>query len=804
MKIIKISHGENFFSAKDYQELLANNLACVHKDTPSKGRSYDTQFDLFINASVGDVLYICNSNKTIDAIGVFRYNRPLYFNDNYKTGNWVCREFFLLYQAVNPGDYDKENNKWWMPRNNSTCTEVGSTEHNLFEKEILKPVFEIGFNELLQERNRILQSLEIQLSDIINFQHHISDCFHNEDYLLKAINNLAYLELRKQQYDYANRKNIQNQPVVKLRNDLVEILISNGALTNEIINSQKEIIDSDFEKNVFHAWRSNFRVLYPMIYDELKPQIIQFFKEQIISFQNDLSLAEDTNYNLVDFDGAQNQGRYDLWFAIYNRSHKNQKYAKQLFLKLGEKVEFGLLSHMNPVLNKLKVSEQYDYNSILEEFLKYKNEIIQDNINIKQKIFEMIDLLEYKKQIILQGPPGTGKTREAKLIAKEILGLNSIDDLKDNEQFKLIQFHPSYTYEDFVRGIVAKPNPDGEGIIYEAENKTLGDFATKALDNFLASKGQLTIDSEFQTRFNTLIDEINSEINSGKIFKFGDKSTAEIISVGNEYLIYSFPERKEIRYKLLFSDIEKVYNKRQEINIPIDLRDKEKELGLQMKGKYPYYFMILKSLEKIELPENFNLQNSVVEEKPYILIIDEINRANLSSVLGELIYALEYRGKAVESMYSVENSILNNKNQLILPDNLYIIGTMNTADRSVGHIDYAIRRRFAFVEVLPKDISSEMGDGEFYTDLFSAVKALFTKDDYQTKSDYLSQEFEPKDVALGHSYFIDKTKDGGDIKTRWNYEIKPILLEYIRDGVLKESALEQVISIETTFDLKIQ
>ena len=568
MKIIKISHGENFFSAKDYQELLANNLACVHKDTPSKGRSYDTQFDLFINASVGDVLYICNSNKTIDAIGVFRDNRPLYFNDNYKTGNWVCREFFLLYQAVNPGDYDKENNKWWMPRNNSTCTEVGSTEHNLFEKEILKPVFEIGFNELLQERNRILQSLEIQLSDIINFQHHISDCFHNEDYLLKAINNLAYLELRKQQYDYANRKNIQNQPVVKLRNDLVEILISNGALTNEIINSQKEIIDSDFEKNVFHAWRSNFRVLYPMIYDELKPQIIQFFKEQIISFQNDLSLAEDTNYNLVDFDGAQNQGRYDLWFAIYNRSHKNQKYAKQLFLKLGEKVEFGLLSHMNPVLNKLKVSEQYDYNSILEEFLKYKNEIIQDNINIKQKIFEMIDLLEYKKQIILQGPPGTGKTREAKLIAKEIINNNLIDsqtihtkkltkDLiknslkvgekikgKSNIEFeilkldknvvliksetskswkpsynkiinsfenrlweqkgrtggykayedaiakyfydnksilikeveetinkkedfiKILQFHPSYTYEDFVRGMVAKPNEDAEGILY--------------------------------------------------------------------------------------------------------------------------------------------------------------------------------------------------------------------------------------------------------------------------------------------------------------------------------------------------
>ena len=289
--------------------------------------------------------------------------------------------------------------------------------------------------------------------------------------------------------------------------------------------------------------------------------------------------------------------------------------------------------------------QTYDY-FINEKPLIANNDMSEENNDYSNEI----NLLEYKKQIILQGPPGTGKTRLAKEITKEMIPVTSefiknkitvgkiiptakgqvsykvlsvteekivlerekgtindttisriiaafeeqkwnneiknnddrmavalakylFDDFfADNEQFKLIQFHPSYTYEDFVRGIVAKPNPDGEGIIYEAENKTLGDFATKALDNFLASKGQLTIDSEFQTRFNTLIDEINSEINSGKIFKFGDKSTAEIISVGNEYLIYSFPERKEIRYKLLFSDIEKVYNKRQEINIPIDLR----------------------------------------------------------------------------------------------------------------------------------------------------------------------------------------------------------------------------------------
>lgn len=480
-----------------------------------------------------------------------------------------------------------------------------------------------------------------------------------------------------------------------------------------------------------------------------------------------------------------------IWFDYYVKVEILEEYQNEYISGKGWYIPITL----QIIDNKIA----YDY---VQKLLK-KNFTRMKLIEFEKKI----KLLKYKKQIILQGPPGTGKTREAKLIAKEMLGLAPTDDLKDNEQFKLIQFHPSYTYEDFVRGIVAKPNPDGEGIIYEAENKTLGDFATKALDNFLASKGQLTIDSEFQTRFNTLIDEINSEINSGKIFKFGDKSTAEIISVGNEYLIYSFPERKEIRYKLLFSDIEKVYNKRQEINIPIDLRDKEKELGLQMKGKYPYYFMILKSLEKIELPENFNLENSDVEEKPYILVIDEINRANLSSVLGELIYALEYRGEEVESMYEVDGS-----QKLILPPNLYIIGTMNTADRSVGHIDYAIRRRFAFVEVLPEKLKDN-DEIFFNTEDFVKVAKLFIKVgedqvlDFEKaeNSDFLSDDFSAKDVALGHSYFIaEKKKISEDNKQEYfnmkmKYEVIPILNEYLKDGVFNEKATVKIKEIEQRF-----
>lgn len=230
------------------------------------------------------------------------------------------------------------------------------------------------------------------------------------------------------------------------------------------------------------------------------------------------------------------------------------------------------------------------------------------------------------------------------------------DKLVSIGEFKLIQFHPSFSYEDFVRGIVAKPNKQGTGILYEAENKVLANFAGKASSNPAAN---------------------------------------------------------------------------------------------------------------------------------YVLIVDEINRANLSSVLGELIYGLEYRGESVESMYAVSGD-----NELILPPNLYIIGTMNTADRSVGHIDYAIRRRFAFVDVLPENLAKD-GLAEFDEPLFRKISELFIANydgyynlqELSQRAKTLSTEFRVEDVWLGHSYFINKD-NGGDIKTRLDYEIKPILMEYVKDGIL--------------------
>lgn len=241
-------------------------------------------------------------------------------------------------------------------------------------------------------------------------------------------------------------------------------------------------------------------------------------------------------------------------------------------------------------------------------------------------------------------------------------------------EFRIVQFHPAYSYEDFVRGITAEVNEQNQ-IEYKVTNKILAEFAERALNN---------------------------------------------------------PSAK------------------------------------------------------------------------FILVIDEINRANLPAVLGELIYALEYRYDEkeddqlqVRSMYATrEEKELEGDSTLKLPQNLFIIGTMNTADRSVGHIDYAIRRRFAFVEMLPQQSVVEEQACEQAVELFKQTAELFCRDLGQSRgeplerSDYLSPEFRPEDVMIGHSYFLEKDLD--KLRLRLQYEIKPILKEYLKDGVLLNGAAAKI------------
>ena len=414
------------------------------------------------------------------------------------------------------------------------------------------------------------------------------------------------------------------------------------------------------------------------------------------------------------------------------------------------------------------------YNSDIKgiKYAQYLLDIMNGNTQAQEDNL-IIKLLKYKPQIILQGPPGTGKTREAKRIAKALLGLGENDSLEGNEQFKLIQFHPSYSYEDFVRGIVAKPNEEGNGIVYTAENKILGAFAKEAFNNWHKAQ-QSTQTLKEDEVFEAFIEHIKEELAQSEDYKYPLTEAVYLFDADDKRFKYK-GDNWEVHSKGLnmkFSEVKKIIDSN-----TTERKDIIKNYNLEALTRQMSTYFIRIVEKYYEFRENYKPTVDKIPLKNYVLVIDEINRANLSAVLGELIYALEYRGEAVQSMYAIDG-----ENNLILPPNLYIIGTMNTADRSVGHIDYAIRRRFAFVNILPKDLTNELGD-QFEGALFAKVTNLFNTN--------LSSEFKKEEVQLGHSYFITKNTP---IDIRWEYEIKPILLEYVKDGILVGEGIETTIN----------
>lgn len=415
-------------------------------------------------------------------------------------------------------------------------------------------------------------------------------------------------------------------------------------------------------------------------------------------------------------------------------------------------------------------------------------------ITNKKEMNSLFKLINYKKQIILQGPPGTGKTREAKDIAEQIIFSSITVDkkkqkqrLEETNQFKLIQFHPAYSYEDFVRGIVAESN--GNQINYITKDKLLADFAKKAYENWKASTDPKEKVAKETWVKETLEDfkEFLSEELENREEKLMITGKAYINRITENSIRYN-SDAWEVDGGVPVSDIVKMYLA--DTTTRRQIKDNP-ELTKTAKSLSTYWLEILKLFKKYIADNNLKQEETSesIAEKKYVLIIDEINRANLPAVLGELIYALEYRGEQVESMYPIDDD-----NTIIIPPNLYIIGTMNTSDRSVGHIDYAIRRRFAFIDVLPKVLEGD----SFELELFKQVSALFIQnlDEYLQDntvklilSEHLSEEFRPEDVWLGHSYFI---KYEGDFSLRKKYEVVPILKEYVKDGILKKSALEEI------------
>lgn len=407
-----------------------------------------------------------------------------------------------------------------------------------------------------------------------------------------------------------------------------------------------------------------------------------------------------------------------------------------------------------------KGTEQYRY---IESWLKYMNDIAY--------LEKYSNLLLKKRNIILQGAPGTGKTYNTAAIALKTLGVTDIDltdhkavmkryDSLLGDQLFFTTFHQSLDYEDFVEGLKPHVQTDTDGnsigVTYEPED---GIFK-RACNAVQTDQSKDIVEC---------IDDYLQKIK-------GYQNKREIPTVTGRSSLYVW--WKEGNSTVSCRSTSSTSSRGEEYT-PSPLNIDKIKLQAQGKGvenNWQQYAQAFIEAVKKEFHATTN--------KPVVLIIDEINRGNVSKIFGELITLLE-SDKRLNGNHPIKVMLPYSKNEVFgVPSNLYIIGTMNTTDRSTGTLDYALRRRFAFITLKSQDsvikkFYSDTDNEELGTialELFEDIKRFIEN------PKHLCGDMSIDDLMVGHSFFMAESED--ELHDKVEYEILPLINEYINDGIL--------------------
>ena len=392
---------------------------------------------------------------------------------------------------------------------------------------------------------------------------------------------------------------------------------------------------------------------------------------------------------------------------------------------------------------------------------------------------------------ILYGSPGTGKTYNTINKAIEIIDSEFYQQNKDNRealkerfeeykkagQIEFITFHQSFSYEEFVEGIKAETSEDN--ISYEVKSGVFKKLSNKALQNFNQSNGNIKNKKDFETVFKELI-----------LDKLKDDEKLEIRMKKSSFFIKEVDENKisfdksggESQHVLLIKNLKNMYE--------------AEENKIIIGGLSQYYNPLLEYLLK-----NSEIKNTDKEPlKNYILIIDEINRGNISKIFGELITLIE-PSKRIGADEEIRLKLPYSQELFGVPSNLYIIGTMNTADRSIALMDTALRRRFHFEEMMPNAslLENLVVDGIKIDNLLEVINK---------RVEYLYD----RDHTIGHAYFMSlenlETKEDkkAELENIFRNKIIPLLQEYFYDDwekvrlVLGDGFVEKIEVKSDIFD----
>ena len=373
--------------------------------------------------------------------------------------------------------------------------------------------------------------------------------------------------------------------------------------------------------------------------------------------------------------------------------------------------------------------------------------------------------VQYALNTIFYGPPGTGKTYHSIKRAAEIIENRKIDDYDEalqifnknlHDRIEFITFHQNYSYEDFVQGLRPDTENDSQ-LTFERKDGIFKMLSQKALDNINSSEitttEKMNFDEAFKEYFKPLTEGLVEEI------EVKQKKVSFYITDLSKNSIRFRKASGSTAHSLSISTLMKMY-------------DVESVLDIQ--GLSVYYTPLLEEL--LRIGKSKKSTRDKVERQNYVLIIDEINRANISRVFGELITLIEPDKRSHGAIPL--KATLPSGDDFIVPSNLYIIGTMNTADKSIALLDIALRRRFEFDAMYP--LYEINGEAVPDADVLRKLNALII-------------ERKGYDFQIGHSYFMD---DSLDLIQRMNRKVIPLLLEYFMNDEKEVKDILQSVGLK--------
>lgn len=378
-----------------------------------------------------------------------------------------------------------------------------------------------------------------------------------------------------------------------------------------------------------------------------------------------------------------------------------------------------------------------------------------------------IDLLKESKNLVLTGAPGTGKTYMAQAIAKE-MGCGE-------DEMCFVQFHPSYDYTDFVEGL--RPIMMSEGQMgFERKDGLFKEFCKKAIKNLVDSAKSIENLSKELSWENKLQQFIDDSIDNDTKFKLSNGSEFTIDEIkGRNIIAHNDSNPKTPFIPINADEIIELLTNDVPLHIVRDIRNYfKRKFGTQPDS---YAFIITKAIRGMKHKAQVISANKI-ERKPFVFIIDEINRGEASKIFGELFYAIDpgYRGKKdirVKTQYQnlvPETDVF--AEGFYVPENVFILGTMNDIDRSIESMDFAMRRSFTWKEIKPEDTQPMLGTLECAA---KAKNVMVRLNNEISKIEGLGPAYQ-----IGPAYFLKLGDNRGNFEKLWDMNIEPLLREYIR------------------------